>query len=200
MRVRRFFFAVHSNESCPWACQSVEVQGCAKHAWHGGKHWQLFANRPTAGACMAQAECGLAAWPCLVGLGGAWLLCDFVRIDRLGGQIFCAGFSGLRGRMPADGTHWQKGAAWVRTRLHRCQTRQGMPCLRNTDQASGKGPWQTTHSAFPGYLAQNPCRKPASVAGVQNHAGGAHGSNTSACKNGCGEMTTKKGGTRRLPL
>lgn len=155
MRVRRFFFAVHSNESCPWACQSVEVQGCAKHAWHGGKHWQLFANRPTAGACMAQAGCGLVvldgAWWGLVGLGYFATLSGLI---GLAGKYFAQVFSGLRGRMPADGTHWQKGAAWVRTRLHRCQTRQGMPCLRNTDQASGKGPWQTTHSAFPGTWRQ----------------------------------------------
>ena len=63
-------------------------------------------QQPTAGACMAQAECGLAAWPCLVGLGGAWLLCDFVRIDRLGGQIFCAVFFRAEG---ANASGWRTG-------------------------------------------------------------------------------------------
>ena len=111
-------------------------------------------QQPTAGACMAQAECGLAAWPCLVGLGGAWLLCDFVRIDRLGGQIFCAGFFRAEGAHARGWRTGKKAAAWVRTRLHRCQTRLGRPCLRNTDQANGKGQWQTTHSVFPGTWRQ----------------------------------------------
>ena len=100
MRVRRFLFAVRSKGSCPWACQSVEAQGCAKHARHTGKLWQLFANRPTAGACMAQAECGLAAWSCLVGLGYFATLSGLI---GLAGKYFAQVFSGLRGRMPEVG-------------------------------------------------------------------------------------------------
>ena len=184
----------------PWACQSVEAQGCVKHAWHAGKLWQLFANRPTAGACMAQAGCGLAAWPCLLGLGGAWLLCDFVRIDRLGGQIFCAGFSGLRGRMPAGGTHWQKGAVWVRTRFNRCQTRQGMPCLRNTDQASGKGPWQTTHSAFPDIWRQILAANRHLLLACKITQATAHRAQYFCLQKQLRRNNHKKGGTRRLPL
>ena len=140
---------------------------------------------------------GLAALPVLAGLGYFATLSGLI---GLAGKYFAQVFSGLRGRMPAGGTHWQKGAVWVRTRFNRCQTRQGMPCLRNTDQARGKGPWQTTHSAFPGTWRQIHAANRHPLLACKITQAAAHGSNTSACNNGCGEMTTKKGGTRRLPL
>ena len=103
MRVRRFFFAVHSNESCPWACQSVEAQGCAKDARHGGKPWQLFANNQQRGHVWHRRNAAWRlgrAWWGLVGLGYFATLSGLI---GLAGKYFAQVFSGLRGRMPEVG-------------------------------------------------------------------------------------------------
>ena len=199
MRVRRFLFAVRSKGSCPWACQSFGAQGCAKDARHGGNPWQLFANRPTAGHAWHRRNAAwrlARAWWGLVGLGYFATLSGLI---GLAGKYFAQFFSGLRGRMPAVGALAKSCGMGA----------YSAPPLPNTTghampEQYRSGQWQrpVANDTFclSRYLAPNPCHKLASVAGVQNHAGGAHGSNTSACKNGCGEMTTKKGEPEGSPF
>ena len=201
MRVRRFLFAVRSKGSCPWACQSVEAQGCAKDARHGGKPWQLFANNQQRGHVWHRRNAAWRlgrAWWGLVGLGYFATLSGLI---GLAGKYFAQVFSGLRGRMPAGGTHWQKSAAWVRTRLHRCQTRQGMPCLRNTDQASGKKARGKRHILpFPGIWRQILAANRHLLLACKITLAAAHRAQYFCLQKQLRRNNHKKGGTRRLPL